>query len=81
MNDLVAIGMITQWRKLKMLVLDSVSSPITKRVYSMRRTNSARAPRMTIHRAVSEKQQVERSTIMDKIALAGIGRVDGGASF
>jgi hypothetical protein len=56
MNDLVAIGMITQWRKLKMLVLDSVSSPITKRVYSMRRTNSARAPRMTIHRAVSEKQ-------------------------
>src|SRR5580698_1931551 len=35
MNDLVAIGKIAQWRKLKMLVLDSVSSPITKRVYNM----------------------------------------------
>jgi hypothetical protein len=35
MNDLVSIGKITQWQKLKMLVLDSVSSPITKRVYNM----------------------------------------------
>ena len=35
MTDLVAIGKIAQWQKLKMLVLDSVSSPITKRVYSM----------------------------------------------
>src|ERR1700719_135764 len=35
MNDLVAIEKIGQWEKLKMLVLDSVSSPITKRVYNM----------------------------------------------
>jgi site-specific recombinase XerD len=35
MNELVAIGKIAQWQKLKMLVLDSVSSPITKRVYNM----------------------------------------------
>jgi hypothetical protein len=35
MNDLVAIGKIAQWQKLKTLVLDSVSSPITKRVYNM----------------------------------------------
>jgi hypothetical protein len=35
MNDLVAIEKIAQWQKLKMLVLDSVSSPITKRVYNM----------------------------------------------
>jgi len=35
MNDLVAIEKIAQWEKLKMLVLDSVSSPITKRVYNM----------------------------------------------
>jgi hypothetical protein len=35
MNDLVAIEKIAQWGKLKMLVLDSVSSPITKRVYNM----------------------------------------------
>jgi len=35
MNDLVAIEKIAQWEKLKGLVLDSVSSPITKRVYNM----------------------------------------------
>src|ERR1700730_14560927 len=35
MNDLVAIEKIAQWEKLKSLVLDSVSSPITKRVYYM----------------------------------------------
>src|SRR5271156_4260953 len=35
MNELVAIGKIAQWQKLKMLVLDSVSSPITKRVFNM----------------------------------------------
>ena len=35
MNELIAIEKIAQWEKLKMLVLDSVSSPITKRVYNM----------------------------------------------
>jgi len=35
MNELTAIPKIAQWQKLKMLVLDSVSSPITKRVYNM----------------------------------------------
>jgi hypothetical protein len=35
MNDLVAIEKIAQWERLKTLVLDSVSSPITKRVYNM----------------------------------------------
>ena len=35
MTDLIAIQKIAGWEKLKMLVLDSVSSPITKRVYSM----------------------------------------------
>src|SRR5712691_8336060 len=35
MNDLVAVEKIAQWQKLKSLVLDSVSSPITKRVYNM----------------------------------------------
>jgi hypothetical protein len=36
MNELIAIEKIAQWEKLKQLVLDSVSSPITKRVYNMR---------------------------------------------
>jgi integrase len=35
MNDLVLLEKIAQWEKLKTLVLDSVSSPITKRVYNM----------------------------------------------
>jgi integrase/recombinase XerD len=35
MTDLIVVEKIAQWRRLKALVLDSVSSPITKRVYSM----------------------------------------------
>jgi len=34
-NDLIAVEKIAQWQNLKTLVLDSVSSPITKRVYNM----------------------------------------------
>src|SRR5260221_7375329 len=35
MNDLIALEKLANWQKLKALVLDSVSSPITKRVYNM----------------------------------------------
>jgi len=35
MNDLIVVEKIAQWQKLKMLVLDSVSSPITKRLCNM----------------------------------------------
>ena len=35
MTELIAIQKIAGWEKAKMLVLDSVSSPITKRVYNM----------------------------------------------
>jgi hypothetical protein len=35
MSDLIAIQRIEGWEKLKTMVLDSVSSPITKRVYNM----------------------------------------------
>jgi hypothetical protein len=35
MNDLTGIGKLEEWRRLKALVLDSVSSPITRRVYNM----------------------------------------------
>src|SRR5450631_793621 len=35
MNELIAVQRIAGWEKLKTLVLDSVSSPITKRVYNM----------------------------------------------
>src|SRR5580765_7101456 len=35
MNELISLEKIAQWQRLKTLVLDSVSSPITKRVYNM----------------------------------------------
>src|SRR5216683_2927695 len=35
MTDLIVVPHPTQWHKLKALVLDSVSSPITKRVYNL----------------------------------------------
>src|ERR1700742_2541218 len=35
MTDLLAAERLAQWQRLKILVLDSVSSPITKRVYKM----------------------------------------------
>jgi integrase len=35
MNDLVVADRATEWRRLKTLVLDSVSSPITKRVHNL----------------------------------------------
>jgi integrase len=35
MNELTVVDKATEWRRMKALVLDSVSSPITKRVYNM----------------------------------------------
>ncbi len=35
MTQLVVADRATEWRRLKTLVLDSVSSPITKRVYNL----------------------------------------------
>ena len=35
MDELVAIERATHWHRLKALVLDSVSSPITRRVYNL----------------------------------------------
>jgi hypothetical protein len=35
MNELVLVDRASGWRRLKALVLDSVSSPITRRVYNL----------------------------------------------
>ena len=35
MNELTVVDRTGEWRRMKSLVLDSVSSPITKRVYNM----------------------------------------------
>ena len=48
MNDLVVAEKIAQWQRLKALVLDSVSSPITKRVYSMALDEFLTSPRKDV---------------------------------
>src|ERR1035437_4080535 len=35
MTDLIVVPQTTDWRRLKALVLDSVCSPITRRVYNL----------------------------------------------
>jgi len=35
MTDFIVVPQTNQWQKLKALVLDSVSSPITRRVYNL----------------------------------------------
>src|SRR5260370_27139719 len=35
MNDLIVVEKASEWQRVKAMVLDSVSSPITKRVYNM----------------------------------------------
>jgi hypothetical protein len=35
MNELAVVRKTAEWQRVKPLVLDSVSSPITKRVYNM----------------------------------------------
>src|SRR5439155_20557058 len=35
MNDLIVVEKASDWQRLKAMVLDSVSSPITRRVYNM----------------------------------------------
>src|ERR1700733_10148177 len=35
MNELMVADRVSEWRRLKALVLDSVSSPITRRVYNL----------------------------------------------
>jgi hypothetical protein len=35
MNELIVVEKLAEWHRLKALVLDSVSSPITRRVYNM----------------------------------------------
>jgi hypothetical protein len=35
MTDLIVVSQAAHWQRLKRLVLDSVSSPITRRVYNL----------------------------------------------
>jgi len=59
MNDLISLEKIAQWQKLNTLVLDSVSSPITKRVYNMALEEFMawfqQAPRVGLHQGNRER--------------------------
>ena len=44
MSDLVLANRAADWRRLKALVLDSVSSPITRRVYNLGLTSDEAGP-------------------------------------
>jgi len=86
MTDLIAIQKIAGWEKLKTLVLDSVSSPITKRVYNMALDEFLswfpQAPRpgftkatVSAWRVSLEDRRLGSSSII--IGMPGIRRLDG----
>ena len=44
MTDLIVVPQAAHWQRLKALVLDSVSSPITRRVYNLGRVRTIPMP-------------------------------------
>ena len=75
MNDLIVVEKIAGWEKLKALVLDSVSSPITKRVYNMALNEFMawfqQAPRAgDIQRAPEDDPEIEMSLFVSDPAIA-----------
>jgi len=83
MNDLIAVKKLAEWDRLKALVLDSVSSPITRRVYNMAlnefMTWYAQAPRpgfskatVSASRASPEARRLGSSSII--IGMSAIRR-------
>jgi len=53
MNDLILADKTANWRRLKSLVLDSVFSPITKRVYNLGLDEFMDVPRLQLKRGFS----------------------------
>jgi hypothetical protein len=78
MNDLIVVPQTNQWQKLKALVLDSVSSPITKRVYNLGLDEFiawyGQEPRAGLARAVSYPRRGGRN-MQNKIIVAAIALV------
>src|SRR5713226_1492398 len=88
MNDLIAVKKLAEWDRLKALVLDSVSSPITRRVYNMALNEFmdwyAQAPRpgfskatVSAWRASLEARQLGSSSII--IRMSAIRKLAGEA--
>ena len=89
MNDLIAVKKLAEWDRLKALVLDSVSSPITRRVYNMALNEFmdwyAQAPRpgfskatVSAWRASLEARQLGSSSII--IRMSAIRKLAGEAA-
>src|SRR5712692_329970 len=88
MNDLIAVKKLAEWDRLKALVLDSVSSPITRRVYNMALNEFmawyAQAPRpgfnkatVSSWRASLEARKLGSSSII--IRMSAIRKLEGEA--
>jgi hypothetical protein len=56
MNELTLTNKAADWRRLKALVLDSVSSPITRRLYSPGWTSSSNGTLRSRDRALRKQQ-------------------------
>ena len=92
MNDLIVVEKIAQWQRLKALVLDSVSSPITKRVYNMAGRIYDLVPAGTAarlhqgHRSIKVPSSKRTKNWLSVIALcmtsssASIGRLGAGST-
>jgi hypothetical protein len=85
MNDLISLEKIAQWQGLKNLVLDSVYSPITKRVYNMAldefmvwfqqaRASFTKATVSAWRVCLDDRRLADNALLASELA-AGIGRV------
>ena len=61
MNDLITVQKIAGWGKLKAMVIDSVSSPITKRVARAEPTASASSVAATVRES---RPQLPRASLI-----------------
>jgi hypothetical protein len=77
-TDLIALQRIARWEKLKALVLDSVSSPITRRVYNTVLNEFLawfqQAPRPGFTRATVSAWRLGSSSIVIRMSAIGGGR-------
>ena len=84
MNDLVVADRATEWRRLRTLVLDSVSSPITKRVYNFGLNEFfawyGREPRPGFTAVRELAVEAADNGLLAPNLAAGITRVKGAAS-
>jgi hypothetical protein len=75
MTDLIVVPQVAHWQRLKRLVLDSVSSPITRRVYTLGLlTNSSLGNGQADARAGAEGGRVARACVPPHEARQRVNR-------